>query len=105
MPELIGLNVAFKSVSGSFQAGLGRRAGDPHRMPYLRAGDSLRMPHLRAGDSFTMPHLRAGDAFRMPLIMHKIRKMMINQNRVQFRRFQGYFSSYNGIPDNILKVL
>ena len=74
-------------------------------MPHLRAGDSLRMPHLRAGDSFTMPHLRAGDAFRMPLIMHKIRKMMINQNRVQFRRFQGYFSSYNGIPDNILKVL
>ena len=62
------------------------------------------MPHLRAVDAFTMPHLRAGDAFRMPLIMHKIRKMMINQNRVQFRRFQGKISSYDGIPDNISKV-
>ena len=74
-------------------------------MPHLRAGDALRMPHLRAGDAFTMPHLRAGDTFRKPIIMSKIRKMMINQNKVQFRRFQGYFSSYNGIPDNKLKVL
>ena len=60
----------YKGVTGSFQAGLGRRAGDPHRMPYFRAGDSLRMPHLRAGD-----------AFRMPIIMSKIRKMMINQRK------------------------